>query len=54
MTKRESLADARQFVTRTFEEVDGRAPSKKAIEASAKKIASALRSITYVPAKRER
>lgn len=37
------LANAREFVERTFAEVDGRIPSKKAVAITAKKIVMALR-----------
>ena len=45
MTKRELIADCRQFVERTYAEVAGRVPSKRAVNSAAKEIATALHSV---------
>jgi hypothetical protein len=42
MSHKELVADARRFVERTFVEVGGRRPSKRAMAEAAEKIARAL------------
>ncbi len=45
MTQKQLLASSREFIERTYSEVDARMPSKKAVEMAAKEVASAIASV---------